>query len=93
MDGAVKRRKAAKVPELVVAPGTFEDYAVAIGLPTLHGAVEHVRAIRGERAAAARARGERGIVARRDADALAVVIGAAEIVLRMTAGAANGGRK
>jgi urease gamma subunit len=62
MDGAVKRRKAAKVPELVVAPGTFEDYAVAIGLPTLHGAVERVREIRGERAAAARASGERGIV-------------------------------
>jgi hypothetical protein len=55
--------------------------------PTLHGAIERVREIRGERGAAARARGERGAVASRDADALSVVLAAAEIVLR-TAGPA-----
>jgi hypothetical protein len=70
-------------------PYTFEDYAVAIGYPSLSGAVERVREIRGERGAAARTRGERGATARRDADALSVVLAAAEIVLRMTGGAAQ----
>jgi hypothetical protein len=81
------RTKAKRLHPLSPAPADGFDYMVAAGLPTLHGAIERVREIRGERGAAARARGERGAVASRDADALSVVLAAAEIVLR-TAGPA-----
>jgi hypothetical protein len=88
-----RRPKPAGADRHPLSPAPLDgfEYMVAAGYPTVHGALDRLRGLLAERRAVAKAPTLRGVPserrdeARRDADALAVVIAAAEVVLRMSA--------